>query len=300
MKKLNIFLVMVGITLTAITGSHAQTKSITTGIDTTLPSAAGLNGADAPHGAKGSNPDGVERWEWDGSDGGGFNQGLLWFDIPPGLLAGFVENSKAILKLYNDNNGDSADVYRVTANWLEGDNGGDNITFNGFPGGPGIIPGVNAQDVSNFSTGVMVPGPYEFDVTVDVRAWASGEANYGWGFLPPEGTGDGNGIVSFEHETDPHPELVLVDLFLTNGDFNSDTKMNLTDFGILAANFNKPGSFAEGDFDFNGQVNMDDFLGFRRAFIAQQAGAAASIPEPSSMLLACLAIGGLALARRRR
>lgn len=307
MKSLS-FLLILGLTLVPITNtkSYAQT-SITTGIDTTLPLGSGLGGPDTPKGPKGSNPDGVERWEWDGSDGGALNQGVLWFDIPEGLLAGFVATSKATLKLNNDNEGDSGIAYRITANWLEGvvidgqDFSGDNITTNSFPDGPGIIPGTNTQAVSNFSTGFMnaAGNPFEFDVSADVFAWASGEANYGWGFIPDEGTTNGNGITSFEHETDPHPELVLEGLFLTNGDFNNDGTMDLADYGILLANFNKPGAFGEGDFDLNGQVNLADFIGFRRSF-NDPGPAGAAVPEPSSMLLFGLALCGVSMSRRRR
>lgn len=304
MRKLG-FLLIAGMILAPMSRSDAQT-SITTGIDTTLPTGSGLGGPDTPKGPKGSNPDGVERWEWDGSDGGGENLGLLWFDIPAGLLAGFVDTSKATLVLNNDNEGDSGNLHRITVNWLEGviidgqDFSGDQITTNSFPNGPGIIPGTNAQEVSNVSTGFMnaAGNPYEFDVSVDVLAWASGEPNYGWGFLPTGG--NGNGITSFEHETDPGPRLVLEDLFLTNWDFNSDGTKDVADFNIMLANFNQAGTFAEGDFDFNGQINLLDFVGLRRAVAAGGAVSAAAVPEPSSLLLMLAALGGLSFARRGR
>jgi hypothetical protein len=83
------------------------------------------------------------------------------------------------------------------------------------------------------------------------------------------------------------------------GDFNKDGAVDLADYGLLLANFNMAGGFAEGDFDFNGQIDLKDFVGFRRSFNAPTA-AAASVPEPSSMLLFGLAFGGLSIARRRR
>ncbi len=290
---------LLSVSLFSTTRTNAQ-NSVTRGIDTTLPSSNGLNGSGAPHGAKGSNPDGVERWEWDGSDGGGLNQGLLWFDIPQVFLDGFVGGtSTAILKLYNDNQGDSGDLHRVTVNWLDGPDGGDNITYDGFPDGPGIDPGVNAQEVSNVSTGPLTNGPAEFDVTVDVLAWSGGEPNYGWGFLPESGTTDGNGIISFEHETDPIPELVLFDLSLINGDFNGDGTLDVADFQVLVANYRTGTTYAEGDFTTDGVVDLRDFVGFRLAFEAAAAGGAA-VPEPSAMILAMMALAAFAKTFRRR
>ena len=114
---------LLSVSLFSTTRTNAQ-NSVTRGIDTTLPSGSGLNGSGAPHGAKGANPEG-NQWEWDGSDGGGSNQGLLWFDIPQVFLDGFVGGtSTAILKLNNSNQGDSGDLHRVTVNWLDGPDGG--------------------------------------------------------------------------------------------------------------------------------------------------------------------------------
>ena len=66
-----------------------------------------------------------------------------------------------------------------------------------------------------FATDVL----YELDVTEDLVAWASGEPNYGWAFLPTGG--DGNGITSFESVTDPVPTLTVSGIS-TSGDFNAD------------------------------------------------------------------------------
>lgn len=186
--------------------AHGVEIVVTSGVDTVLPSGSGLNGSDAPHGAAGQNPDGVERWEWDGDDGGGFNLGLLWFDIPAGALdAGVIS---ATLSLHVDNEGDSGEFHRMTTDWLSGPDGGDNVTYNNIPGGPGITAGGNARSDVSFSTGFLNAGSVvDFDVTADVQAWAGGEPNYGWGVLPT--AGNGTGITSFESTINPVPTLSI-------------------------------------------------------------------------------------------
>jgi hypothetical protein len=190
-------------------GGGGETIVIDTGIDTTL-AEAGLGGPDAPHGAEGTNPDGVERWEWDGDDGGGVNHGLLWFDIPDNVLSAFGDGS-ATLALHINNNGNAGDLHRITSDWLSGPDGGDEVTWNNIPDGPGIVAGGNAEVDSNvqFPDSIGREGEViEVDVTDDVRAWAAGSPNYGWGIVPIGG--DGHGITSFENLDSPVPTLTLV------------------------------------------------------------------------------------------
>ncbi len=68
------------------------------------------------------------------------------------------------------------------------------------------------------------------------------------------------------------------------GDFNSDGAIDLTDFAILAENFNTDGAFSQGDNDFSGRIDLRDFAQFRKLFNASNPGLAA-VPEPSSWLL---------------
>ncbi len=193
----------------AIAGSAlGQTVVINTGIDTTL-AESGLNGPDLPHGEAGTNPDGVERWEFDGADAGGVNIGLLWMDIPQDALANFT--GVATLALHIDNNGNAGNMHRMTVDWLSGPDGGNEVTWNNIPGGPGVTPGVNAEATPSamFPDTIGRQGQVIFvDVTADVAAWASGTPNYGWAFLPI-GT-DGTGITSFENLDNPVPTLTLV------------------------------------------------------------------------------------------
>jgi hypothetical protein len=50
------------------------------------------------------------------------------------------------------------------------------------------------------------------------------------------------------------------DFFFVAGDANHDRKIDLTDFTILAANFNGAGKrFSEGDFNYDGHVDLTDF-----------------------------------------
>jgi hypothetical protein len=82
------------------------------------------------------------------------------------------------------------------------------------------------------------------------------------------------------------------------GDFNEDGTIDMADFLILAANFDTGRTFAEGDNNFDGRVDLQDFVEFRILFQGQQ-GAAAAVPEPSSLAMMCLA-GALLLITRRR
>lgn len=185
-----------------------QAIVIDTGIDTIL-AQAGLNGPDTPHGEAGANPDGVEAWEWDGSDNGGVNQGLLWMDIPQNVLNNF--SGTATLALHILNNGNAANMHRITTDWLSGPDGGDQVTWNNIPGGPGIVPGTNAEMTANtvFPDSIGREGQVIFvDVTADLLAWAGGKPNYGWGFIPAGG--DGTGISSFEHLDNPVPTLTII------------------------------------------------------------------------------------------
>lgn len=88
------------------------------------------------------------------------------------------------------------------------------------------------------------------------------------------------------------------------GDFNGDDKVDFADFTILSANFNTEVDGAEqGDIDFNKKVNLTDFLKFREAFLAFNAGgepSTSSVPEPTGFALLGVGTAMWALRRRRR
>jgi hypothetical protein len=167
------------------------------GTDTVL-SEAGLAGPDGNNSAAGT-------WEWDMDDGGGQNHGLIKLDIPADRLAAFG-NGTATLRLSVANGGNNGEVYRMTRDWLSGPNGGNNVTWNNMPGGPGLVPGGNMAATPTTTTGDAAAGDtLDLDVTADVLAWAAGTPNYGWGFLP---TG-GDAIEISAIGTGNAPQLIL-------------------------------------------------------------------------------------------
>ncbi len=92
----------------------------------------------------------------------------------------------------------------------------------------------------------------------------------------------------------------ISDLLITNapGDFNGDEVVDIADYEIMVSNFNSLGSFEDGDFDFNGRINLKDFVAFVEAFNA--GGNAAAVPEPSSAILLLLGLAAGLVWRRTR
>lgn len=126
--------------------------------------------------------------QWDTEDlslGGGVTQGLIWFDIDERVLSDFLADADATATFhYHVNNpGHSGQMHRMNVPWMED---ADGVTFSDIEGGPGIVPGSNAAP--DFVPIPGVPfGWHSVDVTGDLREWAAGTPNQGWGFLP---TGD--------------------------------------------------------------------------------------------------------------
>ena len=93
------------------------------------------------------------------------------------------------------------------------------------------------------------------------------------------------------------PERIAAHLgvTVTPGDFNSDGKVDLSDFAVLKDNFSTGTTFAQGDQNLDGRVDLADFFAFAKEFGSP--GAVSAVPEPSSWLAAT---AGLAIFRRRR
>jgi len=193
---------MLGIALFAIPGGsllgwlpNASAVTITTGTDTFVREAQ----PDASHG-------GALVAEWDGSDGGGENHALIYFQIfqteggpvDPAVVTGNPD-FRAFLRLEVVNEGDAADLHRLTTGFDE------NSTWNSI-GGSGVLPGTNAELVADALTADLGVGEHEIEVTASVEAWAATPgSNFGWGVLP---TGS-NGVEFASFEDGSGPVLVL-------------------------------------------------------------------------------------------
>ena len=83
-----------------------------------------------------------------------------------------------------------------------------------------------------------------------------------------------------------------------DGDANGDDAVDYLDLGILATNYDQTGmTWAQGDFTADGTVDYLD-LGILATEYGWTAPVTGEVPEP--MTLSLLAIGGLALIRRKR
>ena len=82
------------------------------------------------------------------------------------------------------------------------------------------------------------------------------------------------------------------------GDVDLDGTVGRGDFVALRAGFDQPGSWPNGDLNYDGQVNFLDYIAMKRNVGGTFGAGAAPIPEPAGLCL--LALGGAALLRRRR
>lgn len=87
------------------------------------------------------------------------------------------------------------------------------------------------------------------------------------------------------------------------GDINLDGTVNGTDFSILQPNFFQTGSFEQGDLNGDGVVNGTDFSIMQPNFfrsVGNPTPTLSSVPEPSSVLLACACAAALGVPRYSR
>lgn len=113
----------------------------------------------------------------------------------------------------------------------------------------------------------------------------------------------GAGLRQFFREAADNTTVLV--RYTYRGDANLDGKVDIDDFGQLAARFNSSGRWSQGDFDNNGSVDIDDFAMLAGNFNQQlslgtSGGLAgrASVPEP--VVAGFLAAGALLFGRRRR
>lgn len=84
------------------------------------------------------------------------------------------------------------------------------------------------------------------------------------------------------------------------GDLNDDGKVDFPDFLVLSGNFNTETTmYEDGDINCSGSVDFPDFLALSGNFGASSA-VAASVPEPSSLMLSIMALTTTGLVRGRR
>ncbi len=85
------------------------------------------------------------------------------------------------------------------------------------------------------------------------------------------------------------------------GDFNGDGVVDATDAEELVDNFGEEGGFAQGDINFDGDINFQDVALFRPIYAAASgAGEASVVPEPGSVSLLVLGFVSMLGFRRRK
>lgn len=155
--------------------------------------------------------------------------------------------------------------------------------------------------------GLNTPGPTDM-LNAHVQSWVDAPAsNFGWLLrLLDEGVLNSQVSIAARENVNESFRPVLIVAFRVGGDANSDDRVDVDDFGVLAANFNRALSGPDaGDFNRNGVVNIDDFgilAGNFNLVFAPAAGVnprgGVAVPEPVGV--AGFVAGFLAAFGRRR
>ncbi|WP_181423484.1 Ig-like domain-containing protein [Halomonas heilongjiangensis] len=134
----------------------------------------------------------------DSVDQGGAVQTLLRFDAIFGSGSGQIPLGATILSatlvVQTTSKGDGATLHRMLLPWS------DTATWTSLDNGI-QADGIEAMIASDLNTGFIPAGTTQLDVTASLQAWASGQANHGWAFLPLGS--DGWDFNSAEGQTPP-------------------------------------------------------------------------------------------------
>jgi len=156
-----------------------------------------------------------------------------------------------------------------------------------------LVADAKSAAVANFSPATgPAPGLYSVDVTSVVRAWADGsQPNYGFGLKQAS-----EGLNNTGRRFGADPMLLIEFLF---GDANGDVVVDAADYITVKRNFGMTtgATLKNGDFNGDGDVDWDDLQTLMSHFGDRSSGSA---PAPEPATLGLLAIGALALLRRRR
>ena len=179
----------------------------------------------------------------------------------------------------------------------------NNHMFINYGGGPDPINSIADWIISGYAGGAW-NGPGI------MSTMAQSNPSYGIGYADSADPGNPAGLA---------PGQIEIKYTLL-GDANLDSKVNGTDFNLMAANFNDAvtNGWDKGDFNYDGKVNGSDFvlladnfnqfasqsavaaddLAALEAFAAANGISLANVPEPASA--AMMVVAGLGILRRRR
>jgi len=157
-----------------------------------------------------------------------------------------------------------------------------------------LVADAKSAAIADFSPATgPAPGLYSVDVTSVVRAWADGsQPNYGFGLMQAL-----EGLNNTARQFGAEPMLLIEFLM---GDTNGDFVVDAADYIAVKRNLGllSGASLAQGNVDGDDDVDWDDLQLVMTNFGSGAGATPATTPEPATLGL--LAIGALAVIRRRR